>query len=497
MGIPDKPLPARGVKLYFIVNQDIQEGERSSWRDAVSRSSPLANWFGRVDFAHFGRPTLISPWLGWNLVKILCVGTHILVKPSEAKSAYNQIFQQSSTWFARFCGDRGIECRPYDFRVLFRLHPPENPGEFVTIPSLDGVVGQVVSPTSLMSMADPPANPEEMLRFAETTGVLGGQALGVAIQHAARCGWEVYAGYGVRTEESANTYELDTLEPSTRPADAESMQSLQGELSARPISESGEEAPQSSYGVLGIGISKDAFRCDACQGVTPWPLFGGVIVNPFTPKEGFHPAIPENLRTIIESDRKLLTDSAGDYTSRQTQNLMAEYLAPLDWKTLYPTCMSCIKILDDGFDVVGFNDAVETEIVDKLNNWFDTSFILVFWPDELGRPEAGVLASGSLRPMTSFRPVNMIRVRVIRLFANAKQEERQAFLEQPEIFVAKFHQELKVLLEVHQAAWNRTFDPAETKEAGAKVQSILEAQGFFARLHQAWRGQRGLSHEDE
>jgi hypothetical protein len=245
------------------------------------------------------------------------------------------------------------------------------------------------------------------------------------------------------------------------------------------------------------GISKNSFRCDACEKVLPWSLFGGVIVNPFTSKEGFDSAIPKNLHTIIEFDRKLLTDSAGDYTSKQTRELMAKYLSPLEWKTLYPICISCIKILDGGFDASFFNDAIGTEIVDKLENWFYTSFLLLYWTDEFGKPAAGLLGPDSFRPMNFVRPVNMLRVKVIRLFNKAEERERQTFLEQPQIFVTEFYQESTILLKVPQATWNRTFTPAETKEARAKVKSILEAQAFFAKLDQRSKDQRSLFDKDE
>ena len=220
MGILEKPLPARGVKLYFVVKQEIREEERSLWQNAISRSTPLAKWFGQVEFHYSDHPALVNDCRGWNLVKVLCTSSNVLVKPSKAESSYNQIFQQFSTWFTQFCQGKGMECKPYDLRILFRLHPPEALGEFVPIPSLDDLVEQVVSPPNVMSIPDPPATPEEMLDSAKMTDVFGGQAVDGVIQHAAKYGWEVYAGYGIRTEEHANTYELDTLVPSAAAAEA-------------------------------------------------------------------------------------------------------------------------------------------------------------------------------------------------------------------------------------------------------------------------------------
>jgi hypothetical protein len=164
------------------------------------------------------------------------------------------------------------------------------------------------------------------------------------------------------------------------------------------------------------GISKNTFRCDACGKIFPYSLYGGVITNPFTSK-----SVPQ-----------------------QTQKQIARHISPLEWKTLYPICISCIKIFDNGFDAHFFDRAVETQIIDKLKNRFHPSFfILSHWTDEFGKATAGMLEPNSFRPMNFCRPINMLRVKVIRLFNKAKEKEKQKFLEQPQVFIAKFYQESK------------------------------------------------------
>ena len=235
----EKKLPARGVKFYFITKQDIPEKERTLWQEAVSRSSPLSKWFKRVQFEYFGQPALISGWQGWNLIKIFCPDARISMKPSEAKSSYKEIFERFSDWFIKLCRDKRIECKPYDFRILFRLHPPESDGEFAPIPPLSDIAKKVVSPPTLTP--NPPATPEEMFDLAKRTLPLSGQAFEEVLKYAEKENLKVYSGYGVRTEEDANTYEFDISLDQSK--EVESMRSLQGELYHELILQCQEKAP--------------------------------------------------------------------------------------------------------------------------------------------------------------------------------------------------------------------------------------------------------------
>lgn len=235
----EKKLPARGVKFYFIIKQDIPEKERAAWQEAVSRSSPLSKWFGRVQFKYWDdHPTLISDWQGWNLIKIFCQDAHTSMKPSEVISSYKDIFMQFSDWFIKRCRERRIECKPYDFRILFRLRPPETAGEFVPIPTLNDISRRVVSPPSILP--DPPTTPEAGFALAEK--VFSGQQVAMLLEWAEKDKSEVYVGYGVRTEQGANTYELDTVFPDLS-EEIEAMRSLQGALEHVLILQAQGKAP--------------------------------------------------------------------------------------------------------------------------------------------------------------------------------------------------------------------------------------------------------------
>jgi hypothetical protein len=234
----DKIIPARGVKFYFLINQNIPEKERNSWQETISRSSPLSKWFRRVQFEYSDHPALISDWQGWNLIKIFCPDAHISMKPAEAKSCYKEMFVQFSEWFIKICGDRRIECKPYDFRVLFRLCPPENPGEFVPIPSLSDISRKVVSPPT--NLPDPPTTPEALFDLAQK--IIPGKAFEELLKYSEKSKIKVYGGYGLRTEEHANTYEIDTVLPD-QSDEIELIRGLKGELSHELILQSQEKAP--------------------------------------------------------------------------------------------------------------------------------------------------------------------------------------------------------------------------------------------------------------
>lgn len=227
MWASQKKLAARGVKFYFIIKQDIPEKERTLWEDAIKRSSPLSKCFRVASFGYSDHPALISEWQGWNLVKVFCSDAQISVKPSEVKSSYNKIFLQFSEWFIKFSRTRKVECKPYDFRILFRLHPPEDTGEFVPIPSMGDVAKKVVSPPILLP--SPPATRDEMFNLAKKTTPVSGQAFEITLQYAEKEKMKVYGSYGVRTEEDANTYELDIVMPNLS-EEVESMRDLPGEL---------------------------------------------------------------------------------------------------------------------------------------------------------------------------------------------------------------------------------------------------------------------------
>jgi hypothetical protein len=235
----EKKLPARGVKFYFIIKQDIPEKEHASWQEALLRSNPLSQWFSRVQFEYSDHPALIKSWQGWNLIKIFCPDARISINPSEAQSFYKEVFIQFSEWFIGLCRQRKTECEPYDFRILFRLRPPEKPGEFVPIPSLNDISRKIVSPPAILP--NPPLNPEAMSDLAQKN-ILSGKGFEVLFKFAEEHKLKLYGAYGIRTEEDANTYELDTLPPDAS-EEVESMQSLHGELSHMLILQSQRMAP--------------------------------------------------------------------------------------------------------------------------------------------------------------------------------------------------------------------------------------------------------------
>lgn len=238
MWASEKKLAARGAKFYFIIKQDMPENERTLWQDSIARLSPLSKCFRRVDFGYDAHPLLFGEWNGWNLIKVSCRDAQISVRLSDVKSFYNKIFLQFSEWFIKFCRDGKVECKSYDFRILFRLHPPESQDEFVPIPSLDDIASKVVSPPRLLPK--PPTTQEEMFDLAKTTlsvPEVFDETFKVAEEHKA----EVYGSYGIRTEQHANTYELDVWVPGPS-AQAEPIRSLQGELCYELILQSTEKA---------------------------------------------------------------------------------------------------------------------------------------------------------------------------------------------------------------------------------------------------------------
>jgi len=251
MEIIENKFPARGVKFYFIVKQDIPEKEHNSWQDLILRSGPLSQWFNGAQFEYSNHPTLISDYKSWNLIKIFCPEAHILIKVSEINSTYVEIFIQFSEWFIKFCRDRRIECKLYDFRILFRLSPPESACEFVPIPSLSDIFRKVVSPPTILP--NPPKTPVEMFALAQTS--LSGKAFEITLQYAKKNKIKVYGSYGFRTEKDSNTYELDMVMP-TQSDDIESIQSLQGELWHSLILQSREKPPTDFNSVVNTLLTK-------------------------------------------------------------------------------------------------------------------------------------------------------------------------------------------------------------------------------------------------
>jgi hypothetical protein len=173
--------------------------------------------------------------------------------PSEVKSTYNEIFWEFSEWFTKFCRDRRIECKAYDFRILFRLFPPESFDEFVPIPSLSDIYTKVVSPPTILLPA--PITSEMMLNFAQNNINLSRQVLEGLLKSSEVNKFKVYGGYGLRTEAHANTYELDTVIPS-QSEEIESMGSLKGELLHELILQSKEKTPSDFGKVVNVLLTK-------------------------------------------------------------------------------------------------------------------------------------------------------------------------------------------------------------------------------------------------
>lgn len=244
---------ARGAKFYFITKQDIPKEEYGMWEDTLSRSSPLSSWFGEVRFEYSYHPALIRDWQGWNLIKVFCTNAHISIEPSEAKSFYEEIFVGFSEWFLMLCRDRRIECRPYDFRILFRLHPPESPGEFVPIPALHDISGKLVSPQSVLP--NPPLTLADMLELAQE--VVSRQKLEELLEYVERQRLTLYGDYGVRSEERWDICHFYTLIPGPSPSEEmETMQSLQGDLYHELILHSKDTVFADFKGIVGVLLTR-------------------------------------------------------------------------------------------------------------------------------------------------------------------------------------------------------------------------------------------------
>jgi hypothetical protein len=214
-----KKLMVRGVKFYFITKQDLPKDQHAWWQEAVLRSNPLAKWFDPIQFEYSEHPTLITDWQDWNLIKIFCSETHFSIKVSEVESFYKEVFSKFSEWFNKLCRDRRIDCKPYDFRVLFRLHPLESPEEFVPIPFLNDIYKKIVSPPQKVEsspgiLISPPRTPEEMFNYAKKALYISDQMFEIMLQSAKKDRIKVFGSYGVRNEKDSNTYEFDMVMPS-------------------------------------------------------------------------------------------------------------------------------------------------------------------------------------------------------------------------------------------------------------------------------------------
>jgi len=211
MWLFEKKFKVRGIKFYFIVKPEIQKNERLLWKNAISKSSPLCNYFQRIDVGDFSSKGM-DEWKNWKMIKIFCYNSSILLKPSDIEQFYNKIFVEFSDWFIKFCKNEKVECRAYDFRIIFRISPLESPTEFIPIPSLKEISLKVVSPTD--SLPNPPKTTEEMLQFARKITPLNSKGFDATLNFSKK--GIVYSSFGLRNEKDANTYELEMIIPTER-----------------------------------------------------------------------------------------------------------------------------------------------------------------------------------------------------------------------------------------------------------------------------------------
>jgi len=208
MGVTEKKLKARGVKFYFIIKREIPVNGQLWWKHTIATSSPLCKYFRVIDVGDFTSRGMVG-WEGWKLVKIMCWDTGIVLEPAEVESFYDDMFKEFSNWFAELCERANVESEAYDFRVLIRISPQEDRGEFVGIPSLKAISAKVVSPAALLPVV--PQNPEEMLEFAIKTSRLSPEGVNRLCEICDARNFAVYCSYGVRTEDDSNTLEFDMV----------------------------------------------------------------------------------------------------------------------------------------------------------------------------------------------------------------------------------------------------------------------------------------------
>ncbi len=206
MSFFEKRFLGRGVKFYFIVNSSIPMVQWHLWKIDMNTESPLADYYQRIDVSDYVSGGF-GKWKNWKQVKVVALHASFKIKSSRAEKYYYAMFKNFTSWFINYCKIKGIECRVYDFQMLYKLEPEEKSGEFCPVPSLRKIANEIIRPP--VSLPTPPNTGEEIVSLALKQTALNKRALDAMINAVKLKYGSAYIGLPMLQVKDANTGELE------------------------------------------------------------------------------------------------------------------------------------------------------------------------------------------------------------------------------------------------------------------------------------------------
>jgi tetratricopeptide (TPR) repeat protein len=137
----ERKLKARGVKFFLFVSPDVSKEDQPDWSNLLVDKLPI--FFDNVSIYYDSSMTVPEPPKKKIMViKIFCPDAKFGLKLSEAGAFYGKLCDNYMNFVSKSLAKNKFELLGCQFDLVFRMHPPEDPTEFIplniTIPAYCG-----------------------------------------------------------------------------------------------------------------------------------------------------------------------------------------------------------------------------------------------------------------------------------------------------------------------------------------------------------------------
>jgi len=136
----ERKLKGRGVKFFLFVSPDVPQKNQPKWYDILINGLPQ-----HFDGVHIYYDSSIvvktkmpkQPEMKIMVIKIFCPIAKFELKPSEASTFYTKLVHNFIDFVFKTLAIHGFRLEGFQFDVVYQMYPPEIPGQFIPIDSIE------------------------------------------------------------------------------------------------------------------------------------------------------------------------------------------------------------------------------------------------------------------------------------------------------------------------------------------------------------------------
>src|SRR5271157_972734 len=191
----EAPLKIRNVRFYILVHALLSKERQTHLASELSSSASLKSYFRNVDVSY--QLNLVKE--NWTCVKISCHGADRRIKPSDSTEFYARLSEDYLEHAGALFKRETLDWELYDFRVFFRIYPPEKTQEYIPLPPLADISKKIPGHPSEPST---PKNYDEMLEYLRKVSPIDKTTEEMFIRTTEEDNLMIYGSFGIQGSKS-------------------------------------------------------------------------------------------------------------------------------------------------------------------------------------------------------------------------------------------------------------------------------------------------------